>query len=73
MAKKASKSDLKKVEKQNKKHKDFPVREGNPKNSLHDNKKGSDKEAYPLPDTNDKQFNNQPEFIKRDNIESFKK
>ena len=46
-----------------KRNKDLPVREGEGDNSIFN--EANDKRDYPYPHVEDKQFDNQPEFIDR--------
>lgn len=61
----ASDADLKDVERNDDHKGQAPVREGTEAHSI--NKEPEDQKTYVRPTTADKQFDSQPEFIKRDN------
>ncbi len=70
MTKRARKTNLKKVENQDKSNKDFKVREGQEDNAITEQEQREDSDAYPFHPKEDEATNNQTEFLQRDNNES---
>jgi len=60
--KKVTNESLKNVAKDDAGKKDFKVREGQKDSSIWADKEKTNEDLYPGPDTEDKQYKNQPEF-----------
>jgi hypothetical protein len=60
--KKVTNKNLKEVEKEDAKKKDFKVREGQEDSSIRADQEKLNEDAYPRPGAEDKQYKKQPEF-----------